>query len=196
MRMFSGGNFSRYRRPSCYGIFNKDNLHEVHEGPQYNKKKSRMFLHLYKSTQKFIFKFIYHIVDAHIDRKYGFKNVPRGRGLVKKNMARGAGTMQNSAEGRSTIPAPSSVRDMYVWLFGFASQHIVSILPQSQISRVCIVGNCWQWANFTIGPNEQNQHFAELRQKVCSYKHVVLLLRCLPSLDSKLERFVTKKWRR
>ena len=24
---------------------------------------------------------------------------------------------------------------------------------------------CWQWANFTMGPNEQNQHFAELRQK-------------------------------
>ena len=40
-------------------------------------------------------------------------------------------------------------------------------LPSIQISRVCIVGNCWQWANFTMGPNEQNQHFAELRQKVC-----------------------------
>ena len=29
---------------------------------------------------------------------------------------------------------------------------------------------CWQWAHFTIGPNEQNQHFAKLRQKyVCTY---------------------------
>ena len=61
------------------------------------------------------------------------------------------------------------------------------------ISRACSVGNWWQWAKFTMGPNEQNQHFAELRQKVCQYKHVVLLLRCLPSLDSKLERFVTKR---
>ena len=36
--------------------------------------------------------------------------------------------------------------------------------------------------------NEQNQHFAELRQKVCVYMyiHVVLLLTCLPSLDGKL----------
>ena len=36
-------------------------------------------------------------------------------------------------------------------------------LPTIQISRVCIVGNCWQWANFTMGINEQNQHFSELR---------------------------------
>ena len=27
--------FLTYYRPSCYGLFNKDNLHEVHEGPQY-----------------------------------------------------------------------------------------------------------------------------------------------------------------
>ena len=33
------------------------------------------------------------------------------------------------------------------------------------ISRVCTVVNCWQWANFTMGTYEQNQHFAELRQK-------------------------------
>ena len=36
-----------------------------------------------------------------------------------------------------------------------------------------------------MGSNEQNQHFAELRQKVCSYKHAVVLLRGLPSLDVK-----------
>ena len=24
---------------------------------------------------------------------------------------------------------------------------------------------CWQWTHFTMGPNEQNQHFAELRPK-------------------------------
>ena len=31
---------------------------------------------------------------------------------------------------------------------------------------------CRQCAHFTIGTNEQNQHFAELRQKVCLYIHV------------------------
>ena len=38
MRMDSGWKFSRYHRPSCYGLFIKDNLHEVHEllGPQYD----------------------------------------------------------------------------------------------------------------------------------------------------------------
>ena len=52
---------------------------------------------------------------------------------------------------------------------------------------------CCQWTHFTMGPNEQNQHFAEFRQKVCSYIHGVVLQRGLPSLDGKLERFVTKK---
>ena len=55
---------------------------------------------------------------------------------------------------------------------------------------------CWQWTHFTMGPNEQNQYFAELRQKICLYIHVVVLLTCLPSLDGKLERFVTKKWQK
>ena len=43
-----------------------------------------------------------------------------------------------------------------------------------------------------MGPNEQNQHFAELIQKVCVYVHVVVLRTGLPSLGGKLERFVTK----
>ena len=62
------------------------------------------------------------------------------------------------------------------------------------ISRVCIVGNCWQWVNFTMGTNEQNQHFLELRQKVCLYIHVVLVAhqRGLPSLHDKLERFAKR----
>ena len=55
---------------------------------------------------------------------------------------------------------------------------------------------CWQWADFTMGPNEQNQQFAELRQNVCLYIHVLVLQRGLPSLDGKLERFVTKKWKK
>ena len=37
------------------------------------------------------------------------------------------------------------------------------------------------------------QHFAELRQKVYLYIHVVVLGRCLPSLDGKIEHFVTEK---
>ena len=64
------------------------------------------------------------------------------------------------------------------------------------ISRVCTVGNCWQWANFTMGPNGQNYHFAELRQKVCLYIHAVVLLRGLPSLKGKSELFVGKKMKK
>ena len=51
-------------------------------------------------------------------------------------------------------------------------------------------------ASRTMGPNEQNQHFAELRQKFFLYIHIVVLLTYLPSLDGKLERFVTKKWQK
>ena len=52
---------------------------------------------------------------------------------------------------------------------------------------------CWQWSNFTMGPNEQNQHFVELRQKVCLHIHAVVLQRGLPSLEGKNELFVGKK---
>ena len=45
-----------------------------------------------------------------------------------------------------------------------------------------------------MGPNEHNQHFEELRQKVCLNIHVLVLQRSLPSLDGKIECFVTKKW--
>ena len=44
-----------------------------------------------------------------------------------------------------------------------------------------------------MGPYEQNQHFAELRQKICLNIHVVVLLTCLPSLDGKLGLFCNKK---
>ena len=47
-----------------------------------------------------------------------------------------------------------------------------------------------------MGPNEQNQHFAELRQKVCVYMHTVVLLRGLSSLNDKNELFVGKKRKR
>ena len=55
---------------------------------------------------------------------------------------------------------------------------------------------CQQCAHFTTGANEQNQHFAVLRQEVCLYIHVLVLQSGLPSLDGKLERFVTKKWKK
>ena len=55
---------------------------------------------------------------------------------------------------------------------------------------------CRQCARFTKVTNEQNQHYAELRQKVCLYIHVVVLQRGLPSLDGKLERFAKKKWQK
>ena len=42
-----------------------------------------------------------------------------------------------------------------------------------------------------MGPNEENQHFVELRQKVCLSIHDLVLLRGLTSLGGKLERFVT-----
>ena len=52
-------------------------------------------------------------------------------------------------------------------------------------------------ANFTIGLNEQNQHFAELRQKACLYIHSSLvLIRCLLSFNVKHELFETKKRRK
>ena len=62
-------------------------------------------------------------------------------------------------------------------------------ITNSTNTRDC---HCWQWAKFTMGPNEQNQHFAELRQKVCLYIHTLVLLRGLPSLEGKNELFVRK----
>ena len=47
-----------------------------------------------------------------------------------------------------------------------------------------------KWAYFTMGPNGQNQHFAELRHNVCLYIHAVVLLRGLQSLEGKNKRFV------
>ena len=59
----------------------------------------------------------------------------------------------------------SQLRKMVILLI--ISHCKISPLPTIQISRVCIVGNCWQWANFTMGPTGQYHDFAELRQKVC-----------------------------
>ena len=47
-----------------------------------------------------------------------------------------------------------------------------------------------------MGPYKQNQHFADLRKNVCLNIHVEVLQRGLPSLDGKLERFVTKNWKK
>ena len=66
-------------------------------------------------------------------------------------------------------------------------------LTSMTILRFCTVGNCWQRANFTMGPNGQNQHFAELRQNVCLYIHALVLLGGLLSLEGKNEFFCGKK---
>ena len=78
---------------------------------------------------------------------------------------------------------------------------ILSIRSHCKISPLATIANstdtrdrhCCQWANFAMGPNEQNKHFAELRQKVCSYIHAVVQLRGLPRLECKIELFVRKK---
>ena len=46
------------------------------------------------------------------------------------------------------------------------------------------------------GLNRTNKYTIELRQKICLHIYVVVLLTCLPSLDGKRERFVTKKWQK
>ena len=43
-----------------------------------------------------------------------------------------------------------------------------------------------------MGPNEENHHFSELRQKVCLSIHDLVVQRGLTSLDGKLVSFVTK----
>ena len=55
------------------------------------------------------------------------------------------------------------------------------------ISRVCTVGNGWQWTNSTMGTNEQNQHFAEFRRKVCLYIHALVFLRRLANVEGRKE---------
>ena len=52
---------------------------------------------------------------------------------------------------------------------------------------------CWQSAYFTMGPNEQNKHFAELRQKVCLYIHIVVLLKMFAKFGLQTRTFCHKK---
>ena len=66
-----------------------------------------------------------------------------------------------------------------------------SAIANIQTREIDIVGNgqILQW-----NVNVRNQHFAELRQKVCLYIHAFIVLpRCLQSLDVKHELFITKK---
>ena len=76
-------------------------------------------------------------------------------------------------------------------------------LPTSTISQVCIAGNRCQWANFTMGPNEQNHYFAELRQNVCLYIYTRLSVpkmfakfgyQTRTSRDKKDEKMVSQAW--
>ena len=73
-----------------------------------------------------------------------------------------------------TLPTPPTLRS-----------HVFVCCEQYKRARLYY----WQWTHFTMGPNEQNQHFAELRQNMCLNIHVVVLLTRLPS-------FVTKKWQK
>ena len=66
-------------------------------------------------------------------------------------------------------------------------------LPTIPISRNCTVANCSQCSNFTMRPDEQNQHFVELRRRVCLYIHALVFLRVLPSLEGKNSIFLWEK---
>ena len=98
----------------------------------------------------------------------------------------------------------SQLRKMLILLISSYCKMCTLTILRSRVSRVFVCceqykharSYCWQLTHFTMGPNEQNQHFAELRWKNCLYIHVVVLLTCLSSLDGKLERFVTKKWQK
>ena len=53
---------------------------------------------------------------------------------------------------------------------------------------------CWQWTHFTMGTQWAKSTFLRSwDKKICLHIYVVVLLTCLPSLDGKRERFVTKK---
>ena len=49
---------------------------------------------------------------------------------------------------------------------------------------------CLQWAHYTMGPNEQNQHLTELRQKVGIYVHTEVIV---PDFDGKHKLSSNKK---
>ena len=96
----------------------------------------------------------------------------------------------------------SQLRKMLIFLISSYCKICTLLTPP--ILRSCMFVCCeqykharsyfWLWTHFTMGPNEQNQHFAELRQNMCLYIHVVVLLTCLPNLDGKLK--LTKKWQK
>ena len=50
-------------------------------------------------------------------------------------------------------------------------------------------------ANFTMGPNEQNLHFTELRKIECSHIHDLVLPIAigLPGLEAKYELFIKER---
>ena len=89
----------------------------------------------------------------------------------------------SSPSCRNYILSDTSLADRF-FLF-FVIKMFVLPIANNTISHVCPAGDCRQWANFTMGPNEQNQHFAELRLKICLCIHALVLLKCLPSLDVK-----------
>ena len=83
----------------------------------------------------------------------------------------------------------------YLFIYKEDNKFIISSAPPPPPTLLTYL-YCWHWANFTMEPNGQNQHFTEVRQKVCSSIHYLVHQRGLPSLNSKLERFVTKKMKK
>ena len=91
----------------------------------------------------------------------------------------------------SDYPGPPSTNsDLFVLTTPIASQ-LFSSLPTMTISCVCTLVNSRQWANFTMGPNEQNQQTKFETKSM--FIHAVVLQRGLPSLEGKNELFVGKK---
>ena len=85
---------------------------------------------------------------------------------------------------------PSTNFELFILTTPIASQ-LFSSLPTMTILCVCTLVNSRQWANFTMGPNEQNQQTKFETKSM--FIHAVVLQRGLPSLEGKNELFVGKK---
>ena len=72
---------------------------------------------------------------------------------------------------------PSTNSELFVLTTPIASQ-LFSSLPTMTISCVCTLVNSRQWANFTMGPNEQNQQ-TKFETKSMFIHAVVLQRGCL-----------------
>ena len=65
----------------------------------------------------------------------------------------------------------SQLRKMLILLISFYCKMCTLPTLRSRMFVCCAQykharSHCWQWTHSTMGPNEQNQHFAELRKKM------------------------------